>query len=248
MKLNGRKQQKSRPPPNKRDYVNSPLVQTVFEIRFPGEPAIECHRDEFFARIRDEFPNVGVPNTEPGKPIALQPYHFKSQDGSETVMVALNRFAYATQRYPGFRAFEPKALNLTQQFCKQFKIDRLTRTGLRYINLIPFLREGRVIPWKMYFTVDLTLPATSPDDFMNVDLAFEARCAKGVIKTRIACGKTADASKELFLLDFDFAKTDRLTTRKLRTYIKESHDHTKKVFEGIVSDSYKAVMRGEVIQ
>lgn len=229
-------------------YVNSPLAEVVFEVRFPGEPAVECHRDEFFATIRKAFPNVWVPHVEPGKPLAMQPYHFKSEDRAETVMLAINRFAFTTTRYEGFHAFRPRAVSFAERFCKQYKIDRLSRTGLRYINVIPFLREGRVVPWKRYFTIDLTLPATTADDFLNVGLAFESRCATGAITTRIACGKTEDESREVFILDFDFAKTESLTSRKLETYIDESHEHTKRVFEEIVSESYKAVMRGEVFE
>lgn len=228
-------------------YQNSPLVEVVFEIRFPGEPAVECHRDEYFALIRKEFPKVWVPNAEPGKPISTQPYHFKTEAGVETVMVAINRFAYTTKRYEGFEAFRPRAIDLAQRFCRHYGISILTRTGLRYINVIPFLREGPVLPWKRYFTVELTLPATSADDFQNVALVYESRCETGAITTRIASAKTEDESRDVFVLDFDFAKTAALSAGKLATYIDESHDHTKRVFEGIVAESYKAVMRGEVI-
>lgn len=246
MNRNGRNRLKSSPV--KPRYVNSPLVEAVFEIRFPGDPAVECHRDEFYTKIRRKFPNVWVPNVEPGQPVALQPYHFKTEDGAETVMVAINRFAYTTHRYPGFEDFRPRVLNLVERFCRQFKIVRLKRTGLRYVNVIPFLREDGVIPWKRYFTVALTVPEASPDDFINVNLALESKCDKGAITTRIGCAKTADGSKEVFLLDFDFAKSEGLFAERLSTYVDESHEHTKKVFEGILSDSYKAVMRGEVIE
>lgn len=243
-KSRGRKQAK----PAEVKYPHSPLVEVVFEIRFPGEPAAECHRDEYYALIREEFPNVWVPNVEVGQAIALQPYHFKTTDQIETVMIALNRFAYAARRYAGFEEFGPRALNLAQRFCRCFKIEKLNRTGLRYINVIPFLRENGVIPWKRYFTVDLTLPATSAQDLLNVALAFESRSEAGVITTRIACGKSASEEREAFILDFDFAKTDSLPSSKLKQYMEESHAHTKKVFEGLVSNDYKAVMRGEVLK
>ncbi|GAG28299.1 unnamed protein product, partial [marine sediment metagenome] len=77
-------------------YPNSPLAEVVFEIRFPGEPAVECRRDDFFALVRQDFPKVWVPNIEAGQAVALQSYHFKSEDDKETLMVAINRFAYAT--------------------------------------------------------------------------------------------------------------------------------------------------------
>jgi len=229
-------------------YVHSPLVEVVFEIQFAGDPAVECRRDEFYAMICREFPIVGVPSAEPGKPPAMQPYHFKSEDGGQTVMIAINRFAYSTRQYQGFRAFRPRAVALAERFCKHFRIGRLNRTGLRYVNVIPFLREGPVIPWKRYFTVDFALPAASTNDFINLSLAVESRCEKGTITTRILCGKADDGSREVFLLDFDFANTQSLTSRKLETYIVESHAHTKKVFESILSENYKAVMRGEAVE
>ena len=84
----------------------------MFELRFAGEPAIECRRDEHLAMIRREFPKVGVPNAEIGQAPALQPYQFKSDDDHEPVMVAINRFAYSTKRCDGFAKFKPRALEL----------------------------------------------------------------------------------------------------------------------------------------
>jgi uncharacterized protein (TIGR04255 family) len=227
-------------------YVNSPLVETIFEIQFPGEPAVECRRDRFYALIRAEFPRVAVPNALPGQAVALQPYHYQSADGQESVMVAINRFAYATRKYPGFAKFAPRALDLAARFCRMYELTRLNRTGLRYVNLIPFLRESGVLPWKRHFTVNLTLPATSVEDFVNVGLMFESRCKAGTITTRIAVANLPD--KEAFVLDFDFAKMGTLLAGSLGKYMNESHDHTKRIFGGLIADEYKAVMRGELIQ
>ena len=228
-------------------YPNSPLVEVVFEIRFSGEPAVECRRDEFFRLIRKDFPTVWVPSVEVGQSVALQPYHFKSADGAETVMIAMNRFAYATRRYTGFEHFCPRALRLVQPFCSHYGIQKLNRTGLRYINLIPFVREDGAIPWRRHFTIEGNLPETSPNDLLNINLAYETRCKAGVITTRITCGRSANDGREGFVLDFDFAKTGALNASALKTYMAESHDYTKRVFEGIVCDDYRAVMRGKVI-
>ncbi|MCK5244887.1 MAG: TIGR04255 family protein, partial [Desulfobacterales bacterium] len=42
-------------------YPNSPLVEVVCEVRFPGELAIECRRDEFYEKIRDRYPTILFP-------------------------------------------------------------------------------------------------------------------------------------------------------------------------------------------
>ena len=227
-------------------YPNSPIAEVVFELRFAGEPAIECRRDEYYATIRRDFPKVGVPNVEMGAPPALQPYHFKSDDDSETVMVAINRFAYSTTRYPGFAKFRPRALALAMVFCERYAIGGLNRMGLRCVNVIPFVRDAGRIPWQQYFTIRMNLPADAFDCLTNASFAYEAKCDVGTITTRIACVRSATAD-EAFLLDFDFARTEGVTAARLAEALQEAHDHTKRVFEEIVSEQYKAVMRGEVI-
>jgi len=228
-------------------YPKSTLAEVVFELRFPGEPAIECRRDEYFRAIRREFPKVWVPNTELGKAPALQPYQFKSKDDAETVMVAINRFAYSTKQYAGFPKFKPRALKLAKGFCERFAIRKLNRMGLRYINIVPFVRDAGRIPWQQYFTVRMNLPADAFDCLTNVNFAYEAKCDAGTITTRVACVRS-DTADEAFVLDFDFAKTERVTAAKLAAAIQEAHDRTKQVFQQIVSDEYKAVMRGEAIE
>lgn len=228
-------------------YPNSPLAEVVFELRFPGAPAIECRRDEYFATIRGDFPTVWVPNAEVGKAPALQPYQFKSEDDAETIMTAINRFAYSTKRYGGFVKFKPRALELARSFCEQFGIAKLNRIGLRYINIVPFVRDAGRVPWPQYFTIRMNLPADAYDFLTNASLAYQAKRDGGTITTRIACVRS-DASDEAFLLDFDFAKTEDITAATLSAEIQEAHDHTKRVFEEIVSQEYKAVMRGEVIE
>lgn len=228
-------------------YPNSPLAEVVFELRFPGEPAIECRRDEYYATIRRDYPKVWVPSAEVGKPPALQPYQFKTDDDSETVMVAINRFAFSTKRYDGFPRFKPRALKLAKGFCERFGVRKLNRMGLRFINLIPFVRDAGRIPWQQYFTLRMNLPADAFDCLTNANLAYEAKCNAGTITTRIACVRS-DKADEAFVLDFDFAKTESVTTAKLPAAIQEAHDHTKRVFQELVSDEYKAVMRGEVIE
>ena len=118
---------------------------------FTGKPAIECRRDDYFARVRSEFPVVAVPNAELGKGPALQPYQFRSEDEFETIMVAINRFAYSTKRYAGFGAFKPRALKLTREFCRLYGIvtrqpsamrEGWGRKMLRWVNLRARLGAG----------------------------------------------------------------------------------------------------------
>jgi len=45
-------------------YPNSPLIEVIFEIKFPGEPVVECRRDIFYELVREDYPKVLVPSTK----------------------------------------------------------------------------------------------------------------------------------------------------------------------------------------
>jgi len=48
-------------------------------------------------------------------------------------------------------------------------------------------------------------------------------------------------------LDFDYAQEGDLYFTKIDKYLEESHTNTKHLFEQLITDNYKKVIRGEVI-
>ncbi len=110
-------------------YPNAPLIEAVFEIRFPGEPAIECHRDRFFQLIRAEYKNVWVPTLREGQAPALEPYQFKSDDGFCSVLAAINRFGFSPKKYEGFERFKSEALRLIGLFASSYEIRKVKEDG-----------------------------------------------------------------------------------------------------------------------
>jgi uncharacterized protein (TIGR04255 family) len=153
-------------------YPNSPLVEVVFEIRFPGELRVECSRDIFYEEIRGDFPNVLVPPVKDGGFPALEPYRFESEDKLAGMMIALNKFAYYARRYPGYGQFSKEVLRWATEFGKIYKITKLNRSGLRYINIIPFSRESGVIPINRFLKIRFDLPEVFPGNFENLSLVF----------------------------------------------------------------------------
>ena len=65
---------------NSEVYPNQPLVEVVFEIRFPGEVRVECERHLFWEKIRDDYPNVLVPHAQTDKAMALMPYKYLAKN------------------------------------------------------------------------------------------------------------------------------------------------------------------------
>ncbi|MFH1230854.1 MAG: TIGR04255 family protein [Planctomycetota bacterium] len=228
-------------------YKNSPLAETVFEIRFPGEPVIECRRDKFYERIRDTYPNVFVPNAVEGKAMALEPYGFETKDGSCGIRLAINKIAFYCKKYEGFDAFKKESLRIFSLFEDVFKIKTISRTGLRYINFIPYTKENDLIPLKNYLTVELLLPKSLPSDFKNLGIIFTSKMGEGIITTRIEPERSADMLQEVIILDFDYARTGDLEFSQISKYLDDSHKHTKIMFESLIADGYRKFMQGETI-
>ena len=229
-------------------YKNAPLIETVFEIRFPTEPAIECNRDKLYKKIRNIYSKVLVPGAIPGKAIALEPYRFESADGNNGIMLSIDKFAFYCKKYEGFNSFKKETMRLFSIFKELFKIQKLKRAGLRYINIIPFVRENDIIPIENYLNIKIVLPNSIPTDFKNLSLIFVSQTKQGgSLTTRIESAISNDKKQEGIILDFDYAQEGDLYFSQVEKYLEESHNNTKYIFERLIADSYKKVMRGEVI-
>lgn len=229
-------------------YPNSPLEEVVFEIRFPGEPVVEGRRDIFYDLVRKDYPKVLVPSTKEGSFVALEPYRFEKEDASSGVMLAINKLSYYSRKYPGFKEFRKESLGLISKFRKAYpRISKLSRTGFRYVNIIPFTREEGLIPVENFLTVSLKVPGTIPEKYNNISIGFISESDGGSITTRIETMATADKSGEAMLLDIDYAKEKKLTVTAVNKYIDESHKRARQVFEDLITENYRLFLRGETL-
>ncbi len=230
------------------EYPNSPLAGVVFEIRFRGEPAIECHRDKFFEEARAEFPQVFVPNLNPGDAAALAPYHFKREDQSASLLTALNLFAYQTVTYPGFPRFRVEALKWVGEFARQFHIGKLTRTGLRYTNIVPYPpTEG--FPVSSFFDVNIKLGMLESSRFHKFQLAAVIPTdSGGQLTVQVQEVENGVSATPSIMLDFDYAMAGELHVSDVAKYLDDSHAETKRLFEGLLTEKYRNFLRGEGLE
>ncbi len=162
-------------------------------------------------------------------------------------MLAINKIAFYCKKYEGFELFKKEALRVFSIFYELFKIKKLTRTGLRYINIIPFIRENNIIPINNFLNIQINLPKSIPTNFTNLAIIFVSQTKGGSITTRIEPVISKDRTQEAIILDFDYAKEKDLYFYKIEEYLDESHKYTKYLFEELITEDYKKVMRGEVI-
>ncbi len=228
-------------------YPKSPLVEVVFQIRFPGELAIECLRYQFWERIRGEYPKIFVPNASPEKALALIPYKFEKEDESSGVMLAMNSLALYVKEYQNYAAFKDEYLKVHSVFSEVFKITKINRAGWRYINIIPFIREEGLIPLDSFLQLGFDVPKMIPKRFKILNLNFVSETDGGKITTKLETLERADGGGEAFLLDFDYAKEDDLNFSSVEEYIDEGHGYTRKLFEELITDNYRQYLRGDTL-
>lgn len=228
-------------------YRNQPLVEVVFEIRFPGEPVIECNRHEFYNKVRKNYPNVIVPSVQQAPFPALNPYRFEKADGTAGSMIAINKFSYYTHKYPGYNEFKKEFLFLVSEFDKLVDLTKLTRVGWRYVNIIPFTRENGYIPLKRFFNLALHLGKDISDEYENVSIAFVSKKDDYSITTRLENVEAPEEKGEALHLDFDCFKRLDLSFSEIETYIERTHGIAKNMFEQIITEDYREYLRGEKI-
>lgn len=228
-------------------YPNSPLIEVVCEIRFPGDIAIECRRDEFYSKIKDKYPEILIPQMRPQKVMSLEPYRFENKDRSAGVMLAINKFSFYEKKYEGHKKFTKEFKRLCKLLGETYSLAKLDRIGWRYINLIPFSREDGTVPINRFLTLSISSPKGISDRLENVSMVFISKVSSGSITTKVESVVRADRQQEALVLDFDFAMTERLHFPKLGDYVTIAHEHTRTLFEDLITDEYRQYLRGETI-
>jgi uncharacterized protein (TIGR04255 family) len=225
-------------------YPNQPLVEVVFEIRFPAEPMIECKRYEFYDRIRQNYSNVIIPSIQQSPFPALNPYRFEKADGSAGTMIAIDKFSYYSHRYPGYYEFKKEFLFLVSEFNKLFNLTKLIRVGWRYVNIIPFTRENGYVPLKRFFNLTLHFGKDISDECENLSITLVSKKDDYSITTRLENVKAPEESGEALHLDFDCFKGLDLSFSEIETHIERTHGIAKKMFEQIITADYREYLRG----
>jgi len=227
-------------------YKNPPLVESVFEIRFPPELAVECKKDEYYDQIRNEFPEVNLPLVDSQEPYAMRNYLFRDSKKEKGIQFSINKCSFHRYIYLGFNQFKEEALKYLRLFAERFKIQTLNGTGLRYVNHIPILREDGVIPLEKFLNYGYKFPKSIPEKYDFLHTILFVRLGEGSLRILIQSRKLSDEKEtEIIILDFDYFFEGNLEFSKIESYIDQSHKHTKTIFEDLITEHYRKIMNIE---
>jgi uncharacterized protein (TIGR04255 family) len=227
-------------------FANPPLVEAVFEIRFPGSLAVECRRDAFQRTVESEFPELHVPAIDSPEPYPLKAYEFRNPAGTRILKTSIRSFSYHVHDYVDFNEFRQGASRRVQLFCDTFGIGRITRTGTRYINRIPVVREGGVIPLSKYLRFVLHLPESVPHEkLQEISCTFRAQGEDGSLRVIIHHAPAKEPPFEALWLDLDYISERECRPSDLEGRLEFSHSQIEAAFLQLVADDYRRAMAEE---
>ncbi|HET6453039.1 MAG TPA: TIGR04255 family protein [Armatimonadota bacterium] len=226
---------------------NAPLVEATFELRFPGEPRVLAHIDEYYDAVREDFPEVFVPNAQAGIAPALQPWEFKKEDGSRWLGISINCFAVHVQDYLDYGDFRSLAIPLAEKFCEIFRIAHITKVGARYSNRIVLLRmPGEPIKLSNYLNLGFTLPETvDASTLEDIRLQFAIRREDAQLIIALCHVREYLAQPESLILDLDCGIVEQVSSDKFAQYLDKVHSYIEDLFAALAADSYLRYMKGE---
>ena len=228
-------------------YPNSPLVEVVCEVRFPISLAVEGTRDKLYGKIRAQYPRIIFPGAIPGQPSQLQQYRFEKSDESAGVMLAVDRFSYYEKKYRGHQAFIAEMLRLYSVCEKSFALKQIERVGWRYINIIPFAREGKRLPLGRLLSVPQALPGDWIEPLEYLSLTTRTSAKDGTLTSKLETAIRKDTAQEALILDFDYGMTNAIEPARLKATVIRAHNAARKAFESFITAEYRSYLRGEGI-
>jgi uncharacterized protein (TIGR04255 family) len=226
-------------------FPNAPVKEAIFQVRFPGELAIEGRRHEFQSKVRAEYPTLYVPKVQPEIAPALQAYSFRNEQEKASLNLAINSFSYSTNQYLGFEKFRESFLSAFSVFREMFDIQNFSRIGLRYTNHIPILKEQGIIPLAEALKIGLKLPNLIPEKYEEFFVVFATELGDGKLRCIVQYQDEQPQGKEFLLLDFDYSMKGELNPNSIETLLETSHHHTKRVFLSLITEGYLSGMKGE---
>lgn len=199
--------------------------------------------DDVQREVQDRMPDLFVPNAQPGMATALRANHFKSQDRSKALAVALNQATYVSYDYPGHVSFIEEAVTLLTRTLELLRIDDLNRVVYRYENEIGIGREENdVLPLNRI----LRMPKTTWcgfDSLLAIGMEWSRMWERGQLITRLAVDEVRGAPVLQLGLAAQVAPAGSVGA--LREFAEDAHRVARECFDSMITDDFRALLRGD---
>lgn len=225
----------------KRNFIR----QAVCELRFPTLFELEASKppSSFAHALRKEYPNHTLLESVTMGPTTSRSnvHSFKSRQQQWTVNLSASSVVLETSRYDSFAEFKSRLAAIVAATAPIIDCDFFTRVGLRYINLLPYLR----VEIREWVNPSLVGPLS---EGIYGDVSEHNGRVGGTIPTGaflmqhgIATGAVGEGSLAYYSLDFDFSSED-VSLDKTIEMVQELHDQEFSLFQWALGPKAKAFL------
>lgn len=221
-----------------------PIVEAVVEIRFdsilPGDAIFGMVYNHF----KDDYPTLSklpilqLPDAIRSKdPNLIFSPHYKMQKDDFVLQIGPKVLSLVNvKEYSGWDTFYSKILETFNIISKLNIVDTVSRFGLRYINVFKNLNIFKYSDFKAVL-------GDKPYEDVKADITIEMSSGDYINKFKVvnsAKVTVQDAFFEGSVIDVDisFHKPSKNFFENMEEIIEKSHHEEKKVFFGLLKDSY----------
>jgi len=228
-------------------FNRTTITEVIFEVRF--DSILRINRDISFLQdaIKDEFP-VYLED----KLVEEDAHAFQTADGTCKIRVTPSRYNFTTNNYTSFSEFKSLILPSLSKLIEIFNIKEVKRTGLRYINQIPFEKEKGITE---IFNNFIDIPVESARyEGINID-GFKLELFMNSNETQILSRHGLFEIKEkeapfrfVYIVDIDCFSENIMEANidTISALTDELHSQEKKEFIKSIQPGYVEWMRGGV--
>jgi len=246
-------------------YGRNPLNNVVCQLRFPPVLKIEAEIPSVFQEaIRTDYPLFGETQPENVLPaemakmlplglrVRIKQYEFQSADQVWKVSLSKDAVALACTAYKRWEDFKSRFVRIFQALNNIYKPSFLSRTGLRYINLIRRSQLGLVdVGWKQliqpYVAPEMDTPISS--DLEDTEHVLLVRLDE-ISRVRIYHGiaKVAEPAVEAYLIDNDFFTNQRIEISDVVDRLDRFNRNSGHLFRWCIGDRLHEAMEPTPVQ
>jgi uncharacterized protein (TIGR04255 family) len=237
-------------------YDRNPLIEVVFQVRFPRFLAIETEPpSEFQKLIFKGFPiyeqrqvfqimlSAGPAEQRPAENQA-KTHAFLTADRVYTVTLASDNLAVSCSKYSKWDDFIKVVTEMLTAFCQTYRLPIFTRVGLRYVNVLNRDSLGlETRSWsellKPHIAGDFLGPALTEEQFTSKNTILTLKLSDGDnLLMRHGLVTQVQTNKIAYLVDSDFYNEEQRNADVDSTLAVADrlHTYSGRLFKWCISD------------
>ncbi len=236
-------------------YANSPLIETICQLRFPTILSIgSTDPAQFQETVRADFPRyVARQEQQPPRLVngkveqlpAVTNYNFISTDGFWKINLTNTFVALSTLRYTRWEEFAQKLDKVLALFIQIYQPAFFERIGLRYVNAFSRKRLGlQGELWDDLINAPFIGVLDQPDvdetkvgkNALDVEMVLDHGCRMKLHAGPGLLGGGKQDPEPKFILDGDFSVLDKqLPAEQIAAHLSSLHDYAVRLFNAAVT-------------